>query len=62
VNTVCAFDDIFIDNCIAICIILQMTSRTHFARKEVDDVMGGEEGWKNVDQGEGELTELRFDT
>ncbi|KAG7527559.1 hypothetical protein FFLO_06811 [Filobasidium floriforme] len=30
----------------------QMTSRTHFDRKEVDDVMGGEEGWKNVDQGE----------
>jgi hypothetical protein len=30
-----------------------MTSRTHFDRKEVDDVMGGEEGWKNVDQGEG---------
>jgi hypothetical protein len=34
---------------------LQMTSRTHFDRKEVDDVMGGEEGWKNVDQGEGAL-------
>jgi hypothetical protein len=32
---------------------VQMTSRTHFDRKEVDDVMGGEEGWKNVDQGEG---------
>ena len=37
-----------------------MTSRTHFARKEVDDVMGGEEGWKNVDQGEGELVRLTF--
>jgi hypothetical protein len=39
---------------------VQMTSRTHFDRKEVDDVMGGEEGWKNVDQGEGASREASF--
>ncbi|EPQ27845.1 uncharacterized protein PFL1_04589 [Pseudozyma flocculosa PF-1] len=27
----------------------QMTTRQHLKRKEVDDVMGGEESWKNVD-------------
>lgn len=26
-----------------------MTSRTKLKRKEVDDVMGGEDSWKNVD-------------
>lgn len=26
-----------------------MTTRQHLKRKEVDDVMGGEESWKNVD-------------
>ncbi|KAJ9475016.1 DNA-directed RNA polymerase III subunit RPC10 [Pseudozyma hubeiensis] len=30
-------------------IIRQMTTRQHLKRKEVDDVMGGEESWKNVD-------------
>lgn len=28
----------------------QMTSRTHLKRKEVDDVMGGEAAWENVDK------------
>ncbi|UZJ51133.1 hypothetical protein CBS101457_000453 [Exobasidium rhododendri] len=27
----------------------QMTSRTKLPRKEVDDIMGGDEAWKNVD-------------
>lgn len=27
-----------------------MTSRTHLKRKEVDDVMGGEAAWENVDK------------
>jgi hypothetical protein len=27
--------------------------RTHLKRKEVDDVMGGKDSWKNVDQTEG---------
>jgi hypothetical protein len=31
----------------------QMTSRTHFKRKEVDDVMGGEAAWENVDKAPG---------
>ena len=31
----------------------QVTSQTHLTRKEVDDVMGGEESWKNVDSTEG---------
>lgn len=30
--------------------LLQMTSRTHLKRKEVDDVMGGEAAWENVDK------------
>ncbi|ETS60282.1 hypothetical protein PaG_05833 [Moesziomyces aphidis] len=30
-------------------IVRQMTTRLHLKRKEVDDVMGGEESWKNVD-------------
>ncbi|CAO1632593.1 unnamed protein product [Parajaminaea phylloscopi] len=30
-------------------IVKQMTSRTKLKRKEVDDVMGGEDSWKNVD-------------
>ena len=32
----------------------QMTSRTSLPRKEVDDIMGGDEAWKNVDSVEGE--------
>ncbi|GHJ87557.1 hypothetical protein NliqN6_3959 [Naganishia liquefaciens] len=28
----------------------EMTSRTHLKRKEVDDVMGGEAAWENVDK------------
>lgn len=31
-----------------------MTSRTHLKRKEVDDVMGGEAAWENVDKVPGE--------
>ncbi|WFD00969.1 RNA polymerase III C11 subunit [Malassezia yamatoensis] len=27
----------------------QVTSRTRLERKQVDDVMGGEDSWKNVD-------------
>ncbi|WFD35504.1 hypothetical protein MCUN1_002360 [Malassezia cuniculi] len=30
----------------------QVTSQMHLTRKEVDDVMGGEESWKNVDSTE----------
>ena len=30
-----------------------MTTRQHLKRKEVDDVMGGEESWKNVDSTDG---------
>nr|CDI55162.1 probable Rpc11-DNA-directed RNA polymerase III subunit C11 [Melanopsichium pennsylvanicum 4] len=30
-------------------IVRQMTTRQHLKRKEVDDVMGGEDSWKNVD-------------
>lgn len=33
-----------------------VTSRTLLQRKEVDDVMGGEDSWKNVDNTEGRLT------
>lgn len=36
-------------------IIRQMTTRLHLKRKEVDDVMGGEDSWKNVDSTDGEL-------
>lgn len=36
-------------------IVRQMTTRQHLKRKEVDDVMGGEESWKNVDSTDGEL-------
>ena len=32
-----------------------MTTRQHLKRKEVDDVMGGEESWKNVDSTDGTL-------
>ena len=28
---------------------IQMTSRERMKRKEVDDVLGGEEAWKNAD-------------
>lgn len=33
----------------------QYTERTHLSRKEVDDVLGGEDSWKNVDKTDGEL-------
>lgn len=36
-------------------IVRQMTTRQHLKRKEVDDVMGGEESWKNVDSTDGTL-------
>lgn len=32
--------------------------RTHLARKQVDDVMGGEDAWKNVDQTDGASARL----
>jgi hypothetical protein len=35
-----------------------MTSRTHLKRKEVDDVMGGEAAWENVDKVPGETTRM----
>lgn len=37
-------------------IVRQMTTRQHLKRKQVDDVMGGEESWKNVDSTDGELS------
>lgn len=33
----------------------QISMRTHLERKQVDDVLGGEDAWKNVDQTDGEL-------
>ena len=33
--------------------ILQMTSRTRMKRKEVDDVLGGDEMWKHADATDG---------
>jgi len=33
----------------------QVKSRMHLQRKVVDDVMGGEDSWKNVDSTEGML-------
>ena len=35
-----------------------MTSRTHLERKQVDDVLGGEEMWKHADSTTGELFEF----
>jgi hypothetical protein len=35
--------------------VLQMTSRTRLKRKEVDDVLGGDEMWKHADSTAGEL-------
>lgn len=32
----------------------QMTTRTRFKRKQVDDIMGGEDAWKNVDSTDSE--------
>lgn len=32
---------------------LQVSSRMYLQRKQVDDVMGGEDSWKNVDSTEG---------
>lgn len=34
-------------------ILLQHTSRKELKRKEVDDVLGGADAWKNVDSTEG---------
>ena len=31
----------------------QVTSRMYLQRKQVDDVMGGEDSWKNVDSTDG---------
>lgn len=33
----------------------QMTTRVKLTRKDVDDIMGGEDAWKNVDKTAGEL-------
>lgn len=33
----------------------QMTTRVKLTRKQVDDIMGGEDAWKNVDSTDGEL-------
>ena len=33
----------------------QITSKLQISRKEVDDVLGGEEAWKNVDRTEGKI-------
>ena len=33
--------------------LLQMTSRTKLKRKEVDDVLGGEDQWKHADSTNG---------
>lgn len=35
----------------------QISMRTHLERKQVDDVLGGDEAWANVDQTDGELCE-----
>lgn len=32
----------------------QMTTRVKLTRKKVDDIMGGEDAWKNVDSTDGE--------
>jgi DNA-directed RNA polymerase III subunit RPC11 len=32
----------------------QMTTRITLRRKQVDDIMGGDEAWKNVDSTDGE--------
>lgn len=34
---------------------IQYMERTHLSRKEVDDVLGGEDSWKNVDSIQGGL-------
>lgn len=36
----------------------QMTTRTKLKRKEIDDVMGGEDSWKNVDSTDGEWSRV----
>lgn len=33
----------------------QISMRTHLSRKQVDDVLGGDEAWANVDQTDSEL-------
>jgi hypothetical protein len=34
-------------------LVLQMTSRTRLKRKEIDDVLGGDEMWAHADQTQG---------
>lgn len=34
---------------------VQYIERTYLKRKEVDDVLGGEDSWKNVDSTQGAL-------
>lgn len=36
-------------------ILKRYVDRTFLARKEVEDILGGEESWKNVDQTDGKL-------
>lgn len=38
--------------------ISQMTSRTRLKRKEVDDVLGGDDMWKHADSTAGTLLDL----
>jgi DNA-directed RNA polymerase III subunit RPC11 len=38
----------------------KLTVAMRLERKEVDDVLGGEEAWKNVDKTEGEFLLLLF--
>jgi DNA-directed RNA polymerase III subunit RPC11 len=35
-----------------------MTARTHMKRKDVDDVLGGEDQWKHADSTPGQLLRL----
>jgi hypothetical protein len=37
---------------------MQMTARTHMKRKDVDDVLGGEDQWKHADSTPGQLLRL----
>jgi DNA-directed RNA polymerase III subunit RPC11 len=36
----------------------QMTARTHLKRKDVDDVLGGEDHWKHADSTSGVLSSI----
>lgn len=38
---------------------LQISNKLQLKQKEVDDVLGGEEAWKNVDRTEGRLLGLK---